>query len=242
MATAASLREACRISPIRAVPVTIRRHPWRKSPAETTDTGTAAARPARRDPGSPRASLRPRHVPRRCATIGLGGVMGAVIAVPALGFVLAPTCETVDYYVDLGPAENFKDDRGEPLDARDLRERGPTDAARASTGASRSSATRAGSSRRSRTPACTSAAPCRRSAPRSRARATAASTTARAAAPPARRRARSTATRPRSRAATSSSARCYAVNDDLERQDSAEAARRARRRRALAPLPALPAA
>ena len=85
-----------------------------EEPAETSETGTAADAVSAADPGSPRAAYdRGRFLTG--ATIGLGGVMGAVIAVPSLGFVLAPAWETVDYYwSDLGPAENFKDDEANP--------------------------------------------------------------------------------------------------------------------------------
>jgi len=83
-------------------------------PAETNDEGTAAHAVSAADPGSPRAAYdRGRFLAG--ATLGLGGVMGAVIAVPALGFALAPAVETVDYYwSDLGPTENYKDDEANP--------------------------------------------------------------------------------------------------------------------------------
>jgi hypothetical protein len=42
------------------------------------------------------------------ATIGVGAVMSAVIAVPTLGFVLAPVFKKGVYYdIDLGPTSNF---------------------------------------------------------------------------------------------------------------------------------------
>src|SRR5262249_24590515 len=42
------------------------------------------------------------------ATIGVGAIMSAVIAVPELGFVLAPVFKEDKYYdVDLGPISNF---------------------------------------------------------------------------------------------------------------------------------------
>ena len=49
------------------------------------------------------------------ATIGVGGVMSAAIAVPALGFVLAPVFQAHTYYdVDIGPVENFPQSREAP--------------------------------------------------------------------------------------------------------------------------------
>jgi len=42
------------------------------------------------------------------ATIGVGAVMSAVIALPALGFVLAPVFKRDEFYdIDLGPASNY---------------------------------------------------------------------------------------------------------------------------------------
>jgi Rieske Fe-S protein len=47
------------------------------------------------------------------ATIGVGGIMSAVIAVPALAFVLAPVFKTGSYdEVDLGPISNFPENSG----------------------------------------------------------------------------------------------------------------------------------
>jgi Rieske Fe-S protein len=87
------------------------------SPAENTDQDAAAAAAAAADPGSGRASY-DRGTFLAGATIGLGAVMSAIIAVPALGFVVAPAFETIDYYnIDLGPADNFKEDDAKPWTA-----------------------------------------------------------------------------------------------------------------------------
>jgi Rieske Fe-S protein len=49
------------------------------------------------------------------ATVGLGGLMSAVIAAPALGFVLAPAFETDKHYdVDLGPTSLYPVDKSNP--------------------------------------------------------------------------------------------------------------------------------
>ena len=152
---------------------------------EATTLGEHAASMA--DPGSARAALnRGRFLSG--VTVGLGGLMSAVIAAPALGFVLAPAFETEQHYdVDLGPTSLYPVDKSNPFHVVTFT-RSPK-AIPTSIAASRSSATTAAtSSRRSRTPACTSAAPCGRSArPASAAPAMVASTTPRAAASRARR-------------------------------------------------------
>ena len=74
------------------------------SPAENTDQDAAAAAAAAADPGSGRASYdRGRFLAG--ATIGVGAVMSAVIAVPSLGFVLAPVFKPGKFWdIDIGPA------------------------------------------------------------------------------------------------------------------------------------------
>jgi menaquinol-cytochrome c reductase iron-sulfur subunit len=80
---------------------------------ETTTLGEHAA--AMADPGSARAALdRGRFLSG--VTVGLGGLMSAVIAVPALGFVLAPAFETPPHWdVDLGPASLYPVDKSNPF-------------------------------------------------------------------------------------------------------------------------------
>jgi Rieske Fe-S protein len=67
------------------------------------------------DPGSARAALdRGRFLTGM--TVGLGGLMSAVIAAPALGFVLAPAFETDKHYdVDLGPTSLYPVDKANPF-------------------------------------------------------------------------------------------------------------------------------
>jgi menaquinol-cytochrome c reductase iron-sulfur subunit len=80
---------------------------------ETTTPGEYAASMA--DPGSARAALN-RGKFLTGMTVGLGGLMSAVIAAPALGFVLAPAFETQKYYdVDLGPTSLYPVDTSNPF-------------------------------------------------------------------------------------------------------------------------------
>jgi len=67
------------------------------------------------DPGSARAALdRGRFLSG--VTVGLGGLMSAVIAAPALGFVLAPAFETEPHYdIDLGPTSLYPADKSNPF-------------------------------------------------------------------------------------------------------------------------------
>jgi Rieske Fe-S protein len=67
------------------------------------------------DPASARAALnRGRFLSG--VTVGLGGLMSAVIAAPALGFVLAPAFETERHYdVDLGPTNLYPVDKSNPF-------------------------------------------------------------------------------------------------------------------------------
>ena len=139
--------------------------PWRKRPPrhseQARDTAAdAAAAPA--NPG-PRGGDRSRPAvphgrddrPRR--------VMGAIIAVPASRLRARPGLRDGrrTHSVDLGPATNFQADRQGEIPWTPVTLREPAGRHRpACTGASPSSATRATSSPRSRTPACTSAAPC----------------------------------------------------------------------------------
>jgi Rieske Fe-S protein len=80
---------------------------------ESTTPGEHAASMA--DPGSARAALnRGRFLSG--VTVGLGGLMSAVIAAPALGFVLAPAFETETHYdVDLGPTSLYPVDKANPF-------------------------------------------------------------------------------------------------------------------------------
>ena len=67
------------------------------------------------DPGSARAALnRGRFLTG--ATVGLGGVLSAVIAAPALAYVLAPAFETrPDFHVDIGPTSLYPVDKNNPF-------------------------------------------------------------------------------------------------------------------------------
>ena len=80
---------------------------------EATTLGEHAA--AMADPGSARSALdRGRFLSG--VTVGLGGLMSAVIAAPALGFVLAPAFETEPHYdVDLGPTSLYPVDKSNPF-------------------------------------------------------------------------------------------------------------------------------
>jgi Rieske Fe-S protein len=80
---------------------------------EATTLGEHAASMA--DPASARAALnRGRFLSG--VTVGLGGLMSAVIAAPALGFVLAPAFETEAHYdVDLGPTSLYPVDKSNPF-------------------------------------------------------------------------------------------------------------------------------
>jgi menaquinol-cytochrome c reductase iron-sulfur subunit len=80
---------------------------------EVTTPGEYAASMA--DPGAARAALN-RGKFLTGATVGLGGLMSAVIAAPALGFVLAPAFETdKSYDVDLGPTSLYPVDKSNPF-------------------------------------------------------------------------------------------------------------------------------
>jgi menaquinol-cytochrome c reductase iron-sulfur subunit len=80
---------------------------------ETTTLGEHAASMA--DPGSARAALnRGRFLSG--VTVGVGGLMSAVIAAPALGYVLAPAFETDrNYDIDLGPTSLYPVDKASPF-------------------------------------------------------------------------------------------------------------------------------
>ncbi len=165
-------------------------------PGQIASTDPGAGAVAYVDPGAARSAM-DRGKFLSGATVGVGGLMGAVIAVPALGVGLAPAFKT-EHVLRRRPRPDEPVPSRHvpgPVPRRHVRPRTPR-TRRASTAASSSSATTATtSSPRSRTRACTSAARSATSAPASPARATAASTTPRAAARPARPCARSTATR-----------------------------------------------
>jgi menaquinol-cytochrome c reductase iron-sulfur subunit len=80
---------------------------------EATTLGEHAASMA--DPGSARAALnRGRFLSG--VTVGLGGLLSAVIAAPALGYVLAPAFETDrNFDVDLGPTSLYPVDKSNPF-------------------------------------------------------------------------------------------------------------------------------
>jgi menaquinol-cytochrome c reductase iron-sulfur subunit len=80
---------------------------------EATTLGEHAASMA--DPGSARAALnRGRFLSG--VTVGLGGLLSAVIAAPALGYVLAPAFETDrNFDVDLGPTSLYPADKSNPF-------------------------------------------------------------------------------------------------------------------------------
>jgi menaquinol-cytochrome c reductase iron-sulfur subunit len=80
---------------------------------EVTTPGEYAASMA--DPGSARAAVSRGNF-LTGMTVGLGGLMSAVIAAPALGFVLAPAFETDKYYnVNLGPTSLYPVDKNNPF-------------------------------------------------------------------------------------------------------------------------------
>jgi len=71
----------------------------------TTTPGEAAAASA--NPGSAQAAMS-RQKFLTGATIGLGGLMGAIIAVPVTIAVLAPSFETIkEYSIDVGPTKLY---------------------------------------------------------------------------------------------------------------------------------------
>ena len=151
---------------------------------EATTLGEHAASMA--DPASARAALdRGRFLSG--VTVGVGGLMSAVIAAPALGFVLAPVVRDGAALRRRPRADEPVPGRQvEPLPRRDVHAQAERRRHRAPRGV-HPQRRRATSSRRSRTPACTSAARCGRSArPASAAPAMVASTTPRAAASPGR--------------------------------------------------------
>jgi menaquinol-cytochrome c reductase iron-sulfur subunit len=80
---------------------------------EATTLGEHAASMA--DPGSARAALnRGRFLSG--VTVGLGGLLSAVIAAPALGYVLAPAFETDrNFDIDLGPTSLYPVDKSNPF-------------------------------------------------------------------------------------------------------------------------------
>ena len=72
---------------------------------QTTTPGEAAAASA--NPGSAQAAMS-RQKFLTGATIGLGGLMGAIIAVPVTVAVLAPSFETIkEYAIDIGPTSLY---------------------------------------------------------------------------------------------------------------------------------------
>jgi Rieske Fe-S protein len=75
------------------------------TPADNQEHGTTPgeAAAAAAHPGSAQAAMS-RQKMLSAATIGLGGLMGAIIAVPVTIAVLAPSFETIkEYAVDIGP-------------------------------------------------------------------------------------------------------------------------------------------
>jgi len=75
------------------------------TPADNQEHGTTPgeAAAAGAHPGSPQAAMT-RQKMLSAATVGLGGLMGAIIAVPVTIAVLAPSFETIkEYSVDIGP-------------------------------------------------------------------------------------------------------------------------------------------
>jgi menaquinol-cytochrome c reductase iron-sulfur subunit len=79
------------------------------TPADNQEHGTTPgeAAAAAAHPGSPQAAMT-RHKMLTAATVGLGGLMGAIIAVPVTIAVLAPSFETIkEYAVDIGPTTLF---------------------------------------------------------------------------------------------------------------------------------------
>jgi len=75
------------------------------TPADNQEHGTTPgeAAAAAAHPGSPQAAMS-RQKMLSAATVGLGSLMGAIIAVPVTIAVLAPSFETIkEYSVDIGP-------------------------------------------------------------------------------------------------------------------------------------------
>jgi quinol---cytochrome c reductase iron-sulfur subunit, bacillus type len=87
--------------------------PAEQDPEVTTPSEYIASQAT--DPASARAALdRTRFLAG--ATVGLGGLLSAVIAAPALAFVLAPAFETETHYdVDLGPTSLYPEDKSNPF-------------------------------------------------------------------------------------------------------------------------------
>jgi len=81
--------------------------PGSRTGSAQRDSGRVAAA-AYTDPSSAHGSVsRGRFLTG--VTVGLGGLIGAAIGVPAAGFALGPSFQGEDWYwVDLGPAENFR--------------------------------------------------------------------------------------------------------------------------------------
>ena len=124
------------------------------SGSHTGHDAAAGAAGAYVDPASARAAVsRGRFLTG--VTLGLGGLIGAAVTVPVIGFALGPSFSGEDWYwTDLGPADKFT----RQVPDRPLRARRRT---ATSTAASRSSRKEADSSLTLvivRTPACTSAA------------------------------------------------------------------------------------
>jgi menaquinol-cytochrome c reductase iron-sulfur subunit len=79
------------------------------TPADNQEQGTTPgeAAAAAAHPGSAQAAMS-RQKMLTGATVALGGLMGAIIAVPVTINLLAPAFQTVkNYHIDIGPASNY---------------------------------------------------------------------------------------------------------------------------------------
>jgi Rieske Fe-S protein len=78
----------------------------------TVEVGEATAQSAAAPAVEPGAVAFPRSKFLEGATIAVGGVIGGIVTVPALGFAVLPSfVDTEDYEVNLGPIDNFPLDR-----------------------------------------------------------------------------------------------------------------------------------
>ncbi len=83
------------------------------SPAGSNDTANAAG--AYADPASARAAVS-RGKFLTGVTLGLGGLIGAAITVPVIGFALGPSFAGEDWYwVDLGKTDQFPEGKFTPV-------------------------------------------------------------------------------------------------------------------------------
>jgi len=96
------LRDLTRKSHAREQEVRVEPERRQKGPPRTTHV----PRPARTEPATPETM--PRNVFLEVTTLGLGGVIGALVALPVLGFTIGPAfLKQGVSHVDLGPLDGF---------------------------------------------------------------------------------------------------------------------------------------